>query len=346
MRGLVLPSFVIGRGQHGSGGGLPAGDGGDQDDQPVLVLAAPVSDLVLDDPDIPGQGRVEILPAAGGGNQRLAAAALDRCLDQDRPVGAVGQQFQERQPGAGFHPPQQVGAGIGGCAPVGPSVEQPVRQQQPAFLQPRVEFPGQGLLAAALGHRRAHRRQHRRARPALADRDQPDLRVRAVPGPRPERRPVRLGVRCLQLGPVNGHQPPRAEERAVRLQPGDGLRDLREQLRHRLGAEALPGLGDRALRGRLPPPVPRPPRPQRPGQPLGDLLIVLIAEQRQRHDQVNHHMRRQLAAPPASTLPGRLHRIIDSVTGHPRRQNTKRHQVRQHQPGHPASLRHDQRSVA
>ena len=140
--------LVVSRGQDGRRGGLPAGDGGDQRDQGVL--AVPVSDLVLHDPDVPGQGRVEVLPAAGRLDQAGPAGAPEGRFHQDGPVGAVGQQFQARQPEFVFHPPQQVSAGTGGRAPVVPAVEQPVREQQPAFLQPRVQRPGQGLLAAAL----------------------------------------------------------------------------------------------------------------------------------------------------------------------------------------------------
>ena len=36
--------------------------------------------------------------------------------------------------------------------------------------------------------------------------------------------------------------------------------------------------------------------------------------------------------------------VIDRVAGHPRRENSQRHEIRQHRPGHDTSLRHDQRS--
>jgi hypothetical protein len=159
VRGLVLPPGMVGRAKDRGRGGLPAGDGGDQGDQPVL--AVPAGDLVLHHPDVPGHAGVQVLPAAG----RLDQAALDGRLDQDGPVRTIRQQFQDRQPDTVFHPPQQVSAGTGGRAPVVPAVEQPVREQQPAFLQPRVQRPGQGLLPAALGRRRAHRRKHRAREP-------------------------------------------------------------------------------------------------------------------------------------------------------------------------------------
>jgi Insertion element 4 transposase N-terminal len=64
----------------------------------------------------------------------------------------------------------------------------------------------------------------------------------------------------------------------------------------------------------------------------------------ERHDQLDRHMRRELAASPAGALPGRLYRVIDRVTGHPRSKNAQRHQISHSLPDHDTSLRHDQRS--
>ena len=256
----------------------------------------------------------------------------------------VGQQLQRREPQVLLDPPQQVSAGAGGPAPVLPVIEVPVREQQPAFLQARVELPGQRLLPASLGDRRSHRGQGRSVRGTLSDDHQPHPRERPLIRRRAERVPVRRRVRRVQLGTVDAHQPPPAKERAFGVQVRGRNGDLREQLRHRLRAEPLPRLGDRSLRRRFPPLVPAAPRPQRPRQQRHDLLIILRGEQRQGHNQVNHHMRRQLAAPPPHALPRRLNRVIDRIPRHPRRQHPQRHEISQRPPGHDPSFRHDQRS--
>ena len=55
-------------------------------------------------------------------------------------------------------------------------------------------------------------------------------------------------------------------------------------------------------------------------------------------------MRRELPAPPPGLFPRRRDRVIHRVAGNPRRENAKRHQVRQRSPGHDTSFRHDRRS--
>ena len=64
--GLVLPSFVIGLREDGGGGVAEVGDGGDQGDDLVLPVALAVGNLVLEDADVPGLVRVQVLPGAGG----------------------------------------------------------------------------------------------------------------------------------------------------------------------------------------------------------------------------------------------------------------------------------------
>jgi Domain of unknown function (DUF5753)/Domain of unknown function (DUF397) len=67
---------------------------------------------------------------------------------------------------------------------------------------------------------------------------------------------------------------------------------------------------------------------QRPGRARSPLRIVLIREQRQRHHEIDHHMRRELPIRPPGLLPGR-HRIIDRIPGHRRRQQPPATPVRQ-----------------
>gem|GEM_PF-5168765 len=83
---------------------------------------------------------------------------------------------------------------------------------------------------------------------------------------------------------------------------------------------------------------------ERPRQPRGDLLVVLVREQRQRHDQVRDHPGRQLPAPAPLALPGRLDRVIDRVRRNPGRQHAQRDPVRQAPATHALSLTHNPRS--
>ena len=297
---------------------------------------------------MPGPVLVQVLAAPGGLDERFPLVPGDLRVDQDRPVRAVRQQFQDRQQQARLHPPQQFRAGAGGRAPVLPVIEVPVRDQQPVLLQARVQLPGQGLLPAALRGRRAHRGQHRRVRPALADRHHPDLRERALAIPagpgRAEGSPVLAGVRDVPLHPVHRHQPPRPQERPDRVQVRNRHGDLAEHLRHRLRPEPLPGLGDPARR-RIPHLLPGSPAPQRLRQPGSDLLVIIVSEQGQRHHEIHHHVRRQLPPGPPRALPGRRDRVIDHIPRHRRRQHPQRDPVRQGTAAsHNTSLRHDPRS--
>ena len=52
---------------------------------------------------------------------------------------------------------------------------------------------------------------------------------------------------------------------------------------------------------------------QRVRQPGDDLLVVLLGEQRHRHREVHHHMRRKLAIRPLRALAGQPDRLIDRV---------------------------------
>src|SRR5262249_2326947 len=61
-----------------------------------------------------------------------------------------------------------------------------------------------------------------------------------------------------------------------------------------------------------------PPPPQRPGQPDDDLLRVILAEQRHRHREVHHDVRRELPARPLRAPARGLHRVIDRIPGAPR----------------------------
>ena len=137
---------------------------------------------------------VQVLPGAGGLDELLPGRGLDLRGDQDRPVGAVGEDLQHGQPDVGLEPPQQRRPGVRGGAPVRPVVEAAVGDQQPVLLQLRVEPAGQRPLAAGLERERADRGQHRRVRRALADRDHLGLGERA-------RRPVLPGPRVAEARP-------------------------------------------------------------------------------------------------------------------------------------------------
>ena len=273
----------------------------------------------------------------------------DLGADQDRPVGAIGQQVQHRQPQVGLDPPQQRRAGVRRGAPVLPVTEVPVGDQQPVFFQVRVQGAGQRLLPAALGGHRPDRRIDLRVRGALADRHHPHLgkrrrRIILAGAREPERGDVLRRGRGVPLEPVHAHQPPRPQERPRRVLVRDRDRDLREQLLHRLMAQPLPGLGDPARRRDRPRVIPAAPLPQRLGQLDDDLLVVIVGEQRQRHDEIHHHVRRQLPPGSLRALARRLDRVIDRIPRHPGRQHAQGDRVGQTAASHQTSLRHKPRS--
>jgi hypothetical protein len=184
---------------------------------------------------------------------------------------------------------------------------------------------------------------------ALADGHHPHLRVcrlviLATAG-EPERSGILLRVRGIPLEPVDGHQPPRSQERP----PGQLIRGRNrhpgEQLLHRLIPQPLAGLGDPA-RGRYAPRlIPAAPRGKGLSQPGRDLLIVIVGEQGHCHHEIDHDVRREFPIRPLR-LPARsCYRVIDRIPRHRRGQHPQRHPVRQPSTGsHHAILRHRPRS--
>lgn len=67
-------------------------------------------------------------------------------------------------------------------------------------------------------------------------------------------------------------------------------------------------------------------------------------EQRQRHREIHHHVRRQLPVRPPRTLASRRDHLIDSIPRDRRCQYSQRDPVRQAATGRHAIVRHDQRS--
>ena len=346
--GLVLPSFVIGLREDSCRGVREVHDGGDQGDDLILPVAVAIGDLVLDDAHVPGVPRVQVPSGAGGVQERGPCLAPDLGVYQHGPVGAVRIELQRREREVGFHPPQQRRAGGRGGAPVLPVIKVAVGDQQPVFFQLRVQRAGQGLLAAALGHTRANRGQHRRMRGALADRHRPGLGKRrrhvVLTGPGiPERRGVRLRIREIPFQAVHAHLPPRAQERPRRVLRRHRPRDLREHLSHGLMPEPLPRLRQPARRHRALRQVPAAPVRQGLRQPDPGLLVILPGEKRQRHREIHHDVRRELAAFPLRALARRLDRLVDRVPRHPGRQHAQGDPVAQAALSHTASLRHNPR---
>ena len=228
------------------------GDRGDQGDHLAFPVAVTVGDLVLDHPHVAGLVLRQVLPGAGRLDERLAGLAADLRADQHRGIGPIGQQLQHRQREISLDPPQELRAGIRGRAPVRPVEEVPVGDQEPVFFQPPVELAGQRLLPGALARHRAHRRIRYDVRGALTDRHYPRLRVRGpvlLTGPgagEAERGGVLRRIRGIPLEPVDGHQPPRPQERPGRQLIRHRRRHLGEQLFHRLVSQPLAGLGDPA----------------------------------------------------------------------------------------------------
>ncbi len=275
-----------------------------------------------------------------GLDEPVPGLACDLRGDQHRQVRPVRQQPGQRKPQIGLDPPQQRRPGVRGGTPVRPVIKVPVSDQQPVLLQPPVELAGQDLLPGALARHPADLRADHGVGAALADRDHPDLRERrAVRVPRAltrvaERGGVLRRVRGVPLKAVDRHQPPARQERA----PGQQLRHrhshLAEQPPQRLIPQPLPGLGNPSGGRHAPRRVPAPPPRQRAGQPRRDLLIVIIGEQRHRHREIHHHVRRQLAIPPPGLPPGRRDRVIDRVPRNRGGQHPKRDLVRQPSPRH------------
>ena len=187
-------------------------------------------------------------------------------------------------------------------------------------------------------------------RGALADRHHPRPSG-TPPGPDHQARP--RSTRTPPRSPACPGHPTRTrpwlisrhrQERPPGQLISDRHRHLREQLPQWLISQPLAGLGDPARRRHLPRLIPAAPRRERPGQPGSGLLIVIISEQRQRHHQVDHHMRRELPVPPPRLPPRDLDRLIDRITRHRRRQHPQRHPVRQPATRHHAIVCHKPRS--
>ena len=101
------------------------------------------------------------------------------------------------------------------------------------------------------------------------------------------------------------------------------------QLFDRAGTEAGPGLRD-APGGRHRPRVfPAPPRGQRLAQADHHFLVIVLGEQRQRHREIHHHVRRHLAARTLGRPAPRRDRGVHHLAGHRRRQHPQRNQIRQ-----------------
>ena len=96
-------------------------------------------------------------------------------------------------------------------------------------------------------------------------------------------------------------------------QVGDRHRDAVEDLAHHLRAQPPAGLGDRTGGGHGIAAAAGAEAGQRLDHAGRDLLIVLAAEQRQAHDQADHHVRGQLAIG-AAGLPAVLsHHLVDHI---------------------------------
>ena len=184
-------------------------------------------------------------------------------------------------------------------------------------------------------------------RAALADRHDPHLRERCRSSPPPgyPNAAALPGVSGIPLQPVDGHQPPGAQERPPGQLVSHRHRYPGEDVPQRLPAQPFPCPGDPARRRRPPLRVPAPPRAQPASQPGRDLLIVIAGEQRHRHREIHHDMRRQLPVRPPRLAPGRRHRVIDNIARHRGGQHPQRDLVRPADPGsHPSILRHKPRS--
>jgi len=148
-------------------------------------------------------------------------------------------------------------------------------------------------------------------------------------------------VRGVPLEPVDAHQPPRPQERTAGQLICHWHRDLGEDVPQGLKAQPLACPGDPARRRRPPAGIPASPRAQRPGQPGRDLLIVIFGEQRHRHREIHHDVRRQLPVRPPRAAACRADRVIDDVTRYRRSEHPERNLVRPPAASsHPSILRH------
>ncbi len=207
-------------------------------------------------------------------------------------------------------------------------VEVAVRGQQLIGLQPPVQRFGQGLLP----HRvRGDLGGEERVRAALGQRDHPRLRVcrpvRSRPGVAELGRVLRT-VGQVHVEPVDGQHPPVTQHRAPGEHPTHRLGHRVEHLGEHLAAQPFAGLGNRAGRGHRPSRVPTPPPVKGPGDLGRDLLIVIVAEQAQRHRQVRRHMCRQLPTRTPVADPTGRDRGVDHVPRHRADQHTQRHLIR------------------
>ena len=156
---------------------------------------------------------VRSCPARAAARIALPAGPADLRVHDHAQVGAVGQHREDRQGQLGRGPPQQRRPGRRRAVPRGPGVEAAVRGQQLVGAQPRVQPLREGLLPDRV---RVDLGRDERVGAALGQRDHPRLRERGPvrPGPGiPELFRVGRAVGHVDLEPVDGQQPPPAQER-------------------------------------------------------------------------------------------------------------------------------------
>ena len=313
-----------------------------------LPTTWPVVDHVLGDPDHHGLGGVHILTGGRGGQESFAAPAPDARVDQHRPVGAVGQPFQHRQPKVGRDPPQQLRPGGRRLLPGLIAVEVPVGEHQHAGDEPGDQLPGQGLFP---GGDRPERGVHDAVGAALAQCDQPHLRERAgcLGGAgAAELLVVLVGGGHVQYQPVDGHHPQPAVPRPPGAGPGHRHRDPLEQQLHRGLTEPGTGLGDRTRRWYLPvvPPIPQKLQPVH--QLPQHLFVRLTEEQVQRQHVIHHHVRRQQPLP-LLPLPAFVDDIVHDVSMDQTGQHSDTQMIGQAtrpRSGTPHTIRHTAKNIA
>ena len=94
----MLPPLVVGPRQDLRGGGLDIGDGGDQGDQLVLAVPSRSGTSYSITRTYQAWSSSRSSPRRAASIRAVPLPAGDLRVDQDRPVGAVGQHLQHRQP--------------------------------------------------------------------------------------------------------------------------------------------------------------------------------------------------------------------------------------------------------
>ena len=321
---------MVGGGQFVGPGCGGIDDRGQQHDQFPGAVTGPVGHVVLDDPHQVRLVGVQVGPAPGGVDDPLPTRPADTRPDHHAGVGPVGRDRHDRQAKLGRCPPQQRRPGTGRGGPAIEGVEVTVRGEQLIRAQPGVQPGGEGGLTHREG---INLGGQERVRATLSQRHHPRLRKRrtVLTGPGiTERRHVCVGVGHIDVEPVDGQQPPPPQPRPPRVGATNHLRHALEHIGHHHRTQPLTRLRDPTGRRHLPRRVPATEPRQRPSHLRGDLGVVVIREQAQRHRQIHHHMRRQR---PTGTLRARTvygHRRIDHIPRHRRHQHTQRHLIRRH----------------